>query len=66
MLQYLKVVTLKIFKMYTIIEQSTNKVLFAKFDNQVIEGQIAIDKVCTIETESEIFYNFETQEFYTK
>jgi hypothetical protein len=52
--------------MYTIIEQSTNKVLFAKFDNQVIEGQIAIDKVCTIETESEIFYNFETKQFYTK
>lgn len=52
--------------MYTIIEQSTGKVLFAKFDNIVLEGQIAIEKLCTLETESEIFFNFETNEFYTK
>jgi hypothetical protein len=52
--------------MYTIIDESTNKVLFAKMDNEVLKGQTAINKVCTIETESEIFYNFETQEFYTK
>jgi hypothetical protein len=52
--------------MYTIIDESTNKVLFAKMDSEVLEGQTAINKVCTIETESEIFYNFETQDFYTK
>jgi hypothetical protein len=52
--------------MYTIIEQSTNKVLFAKFDSEVLEGQIAIQQICILETEIEIFYNFETQEFYTK
>ena len=47
--------------MYTIVDSVTGLVLFAKFDNQVLEGQTAINKVCTIETESEIFYNFETQ-----
>jgi hypothetical protein len=52
--------------MYTIIEKSTSKVLFAKFDNEVLEGQIAINKVCTIESESDIYYNFETEQFYTK
>jgi hypothetical protein len=52
--------------MYTIIDSITGLVLFAKFDNEVLEGQTAINKVCTIESESEIFYNFETQEFYTK
>jgi|688.fasta_scaffold69051_2 hypothetical protein len=56
--------------MYTIIDESTNKVLFAKFDNEVLEGQVAINKVCIIEREnpfeSEIFYNFETEQFYTK
>jgi len=56
--------------MYTIIDTATNKVLFAKFDNEVLEGQVAIEQICTIEREnpfeSEIFYNFETQEFYIK
>jgi hypothetical protein len=51
--------------MWTILDLN-GKVLFAKFDSEVLEGQTAINKVCTIETESEIFYNFETQEFYTK
>jgi hypothetical protein len=54
--------------MYTIVDSTTGKVLFAKFDNEVLEGQIAINKICTLETEteSEIFFNFETQQFYTK
>jgi hypothetical protein len=50
--------------MFTIVDSVTGLVLFAKFDSEVFEGQIAINKVCTIESESEIFYNFETQEFY--
>jgi hypothetical protein len=52
--------------MYTIVDSTTGNVLFAKFDNEVMEGQIAINKICTLETESEIFFNFETQQFYTK
>ena len=33
---------------------------------ELTQGQIMVDLICTIETENEIFYNFETQEFYTK
>jgi hypothetical protein len=56
--------------MYSIIDTTTNQLLFAKYDNVVLEGQVAIEQICTIEREnpfdSEIFYNFETQEFYIK
>jgi hypothetical protein len=52
--------------MYTIIDSITGLVLFAKFDNEVLEGQTAINKVCTIESQGDIFYNFETHEFYVK
>jgi hypothetical protein len=52
--------------MWTIIDAVSGLVLFAKFDSECLEGQIAINEICTIETESEIFYNFETQQFYTK
>jgi hypothetical protein len=52
--------------MYTIIDSTTGKVLFAKFDNIVLEGQIAIEKICTLETDKEIFFNFETNDYYTK
>ena len=56
--------------MYTIVDSVTGLVLFAKFDSEVLEGQTAINKLCTIEREnpfeSEIFYNFETEQFYTK
>lgn len=40
--------------------------LFAKNDNEVIKGQIAIDKICTLENPDgkEIYFNFETQTFY--
>jgi len=50
--------------MYTIVDSQSGLVLFCKYDSNVLEGQTAINKVCTIETESEIFYNFDTQEFY--
>jgi hypothetical protein len=50
--------------MYTIVDSITGLILFAKFDNEVLEGQTAINKVCTIETESDIYYNFETKQFY--
>ena len=52
--------------MYIIVDSISGLVLFAKYDNQVLDGQTAINKVCTIETEKEIYFNFETQEFYTK
>ena len=52
--------------MYTIVDSISGLVLFAKSDSEVLVGQTAINKVCTIETESDIYYNFETQEFYVK
>jgi hypothetical protein len=55
---------------YTIVDKESGKVLFCKKDNSVSENQIAIVEMCIIEREnpfeSEIFYNFETQQFYTK
>jgi hypothetical protein len=50
--------------MYTIVDSQSGLVLFSKNDSNVLEGQTAINKVCTIETQSEIYYNFETQQFY--
>jgi hypothetical protein len=52
--------------MYTIIEESTNKVLFAKFDSEVLEGQVAIEEICILENpeQKDIFFNFETKQFY--
>jgi hypothetical protein len=52
--------------MYTIIDAASNKVLFAKFDSEVLEGQIAIEQICTIENpeQKDIYYNFETKQFY--
>jgi hypothetical protein len=52
--------------MYNIVDETTGLLLFAKSDNVVLKGQVAIKTICTIESESEIFYNFDTQEFYTK
>ena len=52
--------------MWTILDLN-GKVLFAKFDCNVQEGQIAVEEICTLENpENEIFYNFETKEFYVK
>ena len=53
---------------YTILEQATGKVLYCKKDDSVVENQIAITQMCTLENPDnlEIYYNFETQQFYTK
>ena len=53
--------------MWTILDQN-GKVLFAKFDNEVIDGQVAIEQICTIENPDnlDIYFNFETEQFYTK
>lgn len=52
--------------MYSIIDTTTNKLLFAKYDNEVLEGQIAISEICTLENPDgkEIYFNFETKQFY--
>lgn len=52
--------------MYSIIDTTTNKLLFAKYDNEVIEGQIAISEICPLENieEKDIYFNFTTREFY--
>lgn len=51
--------------MWTILDLN-GKVLFAKFDCNVLEGQIAVDEICTLENVDgkDIFFNFETNEFY--
>jgi hypothetical protein len=53
---------------YTILEQATGKVLYCKKDDSVVENQIAITQMCTLENPDnlEIYYNFETKQFYTK
>jgi hypothetical protein len=52
--------------MYTIIDTTTNRLFFVKFDNEVLEGQVAIEQICTIENpeQKDIYYNFETKQFY--
>jgi hypothetical protein len=56
--------------MYTIVDSQSGLVLFSKSDSNVLEGQVAIEQICIIERENpqdlEFFYNFETQQFYTK
>ena len=52
--------------MWTIVDAITGLVLFAKSDSKCLEGQTAINEVCELETTEPIYYNFETQKFYTK
>jgi hypothetical protein len=52
--------------MKTIIEKETGLLLYCRPDEPTEPNELAINEMCTIETESEIFYNFETHEFYTK
>jgi hypothetical protein len=53
---------------YTIVDKVSGLVLFCKKDNTVTEKQVAIVEMCNLENieGQEIFFNFETQEFYTK
>ena len=52
--------------MWTIIEKITGKVLFSKSDDNVLEGQVAIYEICTLEIPEgkELYFNFETEKFY--
>lgn len=51
--------------MWTICDIN-GKVLFAKFDNEVLEGQIAIEHIYSGENpeDKELYFNFETEKFY--
>lgn len=51
---------------YTILEQSTGKVLYCKKDDIVIDGQVAITEMCTLENPElkDIYFNFDTKTFY--
>jgi hypothetical protein len=53
---------------YTIIDKESGLVLFCKKDDIVIDGQVAITEMYTLENPEfkEIYYNFETKQFYTK
>jgi hypothetical protein len=48
---------------YTIIEEATGKELFAKFDNIVETGQVAVTELRTEPMENPHF-DFETQTWY--
>ena len=52
--------------MWTIIDTTTDRLLFVKSDNEVLEGQVAITEICTLENpeQKDIFFNFETKTFY--
>ncbi len=50
---------------YTIIEEATGKELFAKFDNQVEAGQVAVTELRTEDMENP-YFDFTTREFYNK
>lgn len=51
--------------MWTILDQN-GKVLFAKFDNEVLEGQIAIEEIYSGEIPDgmELYFNFDELKFY--
>lgn len=49
--------------LFTIIEESTGKVLFAKFNNKVEQGQVAVEELCT-EAFVQAYFDFETRTYY--
>jgi hypothetical protein len=51
--------------MWTIVDELSGKVLFAKFNSNVVEGQVAIEQVFSgeIPEGQELFFNFETENF---
>ena len=53
--------------MYTIID-SQGKVLYCRLDLPTVEGETAISEICTLENpdNKDIYFNFETNEFYLK
>ena len=53
---------------YTIVDKQSGLVLFCKKDNVVTEIQVAITEMYTLENPDnlDIYFNFETEQFYTK
>lgn len=51
---------------YTIVDKVSGLVLYCKNDNLVVENQVAITEMYTIENpeQKDIYYNFETKQFY--
>jgi len=49
--------------MFTIIEESTGRVLYAKFDNVVEPGQVAVEELCT-EAFIQAYFDFKTRTYY--
>lgn len=51
--------------MYTIVDEQ-GKVLYCRLDLPTVEGEIAIDEICNLENPDgkEIYFNFETEQFY--
>jgi hypothetical protein len=54
--------------MYNIIDELTGLLLFAKNDNEVLKGQIAISQMCNLENPEQkpIYWDFENELFYIK
>jgi len=50
---------------YTILEETTGKELFAKFDDSVETGQVAVTELRTKEMDNP-YFDFTTREFYDK
>ncbi len=50
---------------YTIIEEATGKELFAKFDDQVEAGQVAVTELRTEDMDNP-YFDFTNREFYNK
>jgi hypothetical protein len=51
---------------YTIVDKESGLVLFCKRDNVVTQNELAITEMCILENpeQKDIFFNFETKEFY--
>lgn len=54
--------------MFSIIEKSTGKFLFSSMYNEVNEDKAPIEKICEIDNpeNKDIYFNFETEQFYFK
>jgi hypothetical protein len=50
---------------YTIIDKATGRELYAKFDNEVSENEVAVEALRTEEMENPHF-DFETNTYYDK
>ena len=61
-------ISLIIRNMYNIIDELTGLLLFAKNDNEVLKGQIAISQMCNLENPEQkpIYWDFENELFYIK